>query len=541
MKARQRYNELQSERSQFLDVANKCAELTLPYLMKNEGDTATHSPLRTPWQSVGAKAVVTLASKLMLALLPPQTTFFKLQVRDDKMGEELDPQIRSELDLSFSKMERMVMAFINSSNDRVVIHQAMKHLIVAGNSLIFMGKDGLKNFPLNRYVLERDGNGNVIEIVTKELINRKLVDLPASAEPKPNEVSAGGGLNGRTGSGTVEDDVEVYTHVKLDKKNGRWVWYQECLDKTLPDSRSTAPKNASPWLPLRFVSFDGEAYGRGRVEEFLGDLKSLEALSQALIEGSAAAAKVVFLVSPSSTTKPQTLAQAGNGAIIQGRPDDVQVVQVGKTADFKTAYEMANQLGQRISDAFMVLNIRQSERTTAEEVRLTQLELEQQLGGMFSLLTDEFLKPYLERTLMVLQRSNQLPKLPKGIVRPEIVAGVNALGRGQDRESLIQFITTISQTMGPETLAKFINPDEYIKRLAAAQGIDFLNLVKSVSDVQQEQQQNQEMMMQQELTKQAGQFASSPMMDPSKNPNAQEMYDGIAGQANPEEAESPEA
>ena len=538
MKARQRYNELQSERSQFLDVANKCAELTLPYLMKNEGDTATHSPLKTPWQSVGAKAVVTLASKLMLALLPPQTTFFKLQVRDDKMGEELDPQIRSELDLSFSKMERMVMAYINSSNDRVVIHQAMKHLIVAGNSLIFMGKDGLKNFPLNRYVLERDGNGNVIEIVTKELINRKLVDVP---DPKPNEVSAGGGLNGRTGAGTMDDDVEVYTHVKLDKKDGRWVWYQECLDKTLPNSRSTAPKNASPWLPLRFVSFDGEAYGRGRVEEFLGDLKSLEALSQALIEGSAAAAKVVFLVSPSSTTKPQTLAQAGNGAIIQGRPDDVQVVQVGKTADFKTAYEMANQLGQRISDAFMVLNIRQSERTTAEEVRLTQLELEQQLGGMFSLLTDEFLKPYLERTLMVLQRSNQLPKLPKGIVRPEIVAGVNALGRGQDRESLIQFITTISQTMGPETLAKYINPDEYIKRLAAAQGIDYLNLVKSVSDVQQEQQQNQEMMMQQELTKQAGQFASSPMMDPSKNPNAQEMYDGITGQANPEEAQPPEA
>ena len=538
MNARRRYNELQSERSQFLDVANKCAELTLPYLMKNEGDTATHTPLKTPWQSVGAKAVVTLASKLMLALLPPQTTFFKLQVRDDKVGEELDPQIRSELDLSFSKMERMVMAFINSSNDRVVIHQAMKHLIVAGNSLVFMGKDGLKNYPLNRYVLERDGNGNVIEIVTKELINRKLVDVP---DPKPNEVSAGGGLNGRTGAGTMDDDVEVYTHVKLDKKDGRWVWYQECLDKVLPNSRSTAPKNASPWLPLRFVSFDGEAYGRGRVEEFLGDLKSLEALSQALIEGSAAAAKVVFLVSPSSTTKPQTLAQAGNGAIIQGRPDDVQVVQVGKTADFKTAYDMATTLGQRISDAFMVLNIRQSERTTAEEVRLTQLELEQQLGGMFSLLTDEFLKPYLERTLMVLQRSNQLPKLPKGIVRPEIVAGVNALGRGQDRESLIQFITTISQTMGPETLAKFINPDEYIKRLAAAQGIDYLNLVKSVSDVQQEQAQNQQMMMQQELTKQAGQFASSPMMDPSKNPNAQEMYDGIAGQANPEEAQPPEA
>ena len=59
-------------------------------------------------------------------------------------------------------------------------------------------------------------------------------------------------------------------------------------------------------MPLRFSTVDGEDYGRGRVEEFLGDLKSLEALSQAIIEGSAAAAKVVFTVSPSATTKPQS-------------------------------------------------------------------------------------------------------------------------------------------------------------------------------------------------------------------------------------------
>lgn len=534
MKARKRYDELHGERSQFLDVAVECSQLTLPYLIRRDDGQVTHRPLKTPWQSIGAKSVVTLASKLMLALLPPQTTFFKLQIRDDKLGEEFDPQIRSELDLSFSKMERMVMDSINSSNDRVVVHQAVKHLIVGGNSLIYMGKDGLKNYPLNRFVVDRDGNGNVIEIVTKELIDRKLLDLPVPAEPKPNSVSNGGGLNGKTG--TLDDDVEVYTHVKLDKSSGRWVWYQEALDKVLPNSRSTAPKNASPWLVLRFNSFDGEAYGRGRVEEFLGDLKSLEALSQAIIEGSAAAAKVIFTVSPSSTTKPQTIAQAGNGAIVQGRPDDIGVIQVGKTADFKTAYEMAQQLGQRIADAFLVLNIRQSERTTAEEVRLTQLELEQQLGGLFSLLTVEFLVPYLNRTLLVLQRNNQLPKLPKDLVRPEIVAGVNALGRGQDRESLIQFITTIAQTMGPEAINKFIDPTEYIKRLATSQGIDVLNLVKSPQQIQGDMQQQQQMSAQQSLVDQAGQLAGAPMMDPSKNPDAQEMMNGFTGQGGAEEA-----
>ena len=537
--ARTRYSQLESDRSQFLEVAYECSKLTLPYLIKRDGDTANFNKIVTPWQSVGAKACVTLASKLMLALLPPQTTFFKLQVRDDKLGEEFDPQVRSELDLSFSKMERMVMDYINASNDRVVVHQAIKHLIVAGNSLIFMGKEGLKNYPLNRYVVNRDGNGNITEIITKELISREHLKMEGLLDdPKPNAPGDDGQKLGKN------EDLEVYTYVRLEKESGRWVWHQEVLDKIIPDSRSTAPKNASPWLVLRFNTFDGEAYGRGRVEEFLGDLKSLEGLSQSLVEGSAAASKVVFLVSPSSTTKPQTIAQAGNGAIVQGRPDDVGVIQVGKTADFKTAYEMANVLGQRISDAFMVLNVRQSDRTTAEEVRLTQLELEQSLGGMFSLLTVEFLKPYLSRTLMVLQRSGQLPKLPKDIVRPQIVAGVNALGRGQDRESLIQFITTIAQTMGPESISKFIDPTEYIKRLATAQGIDTLNLIKTQQQLQGDMQQQQQMSAQQSLVDQTGQLASSPMADPTKNPQAMEMMNAITGtegQPGPPQGGAPEA
>ena len=524
--ARERYNQLSSNRTQFLSTAVECSELTLPYLIK-EDTSSNHKYIKQPWQSVGAKSVVNLAAKLGLALLPPQTTFFKLQIRDDKLGEEIPPEVRSELDLSFSKMERMVMDYVNASTDRVVLNQALKHLVVSGNALIYMGKDGLKHYPLNRYVVNRDGNGNVIEIVTKELISRKLLDLPKEVNQPNSGIDETNG-----GYGTDDKDVEVYTCVKIDDKSGRWTWHQEAFDKIIEGTRSTAPKNTSPWLVLRFNTVDGEDYGRGRVEEFLGDLRSLEGLSLALVEGSASAAKVIFLVSPSSTTKPGTLAAAGNGAIVQGRPEDVGVVQVGKTADFRTASELAQAIERRISDAFLVLNIRQSERTTAEEVRLTQLDLEQQLGGLFSLLTVEFLIPYLDRTLHILQRSNQLPKIPKDMVRPQIVAGVNALGRGQDRESLTQFIGTVAQTMGPEALMKFIDPSEYIKRLAAAQGIDTLNLVKTNEQLQQEMQAQQQAQQAQSLTEQAGQLASAPAMDPSKNP---QMFEEDEEPPTPEE------
>ena len=511
-KARQRYDKLSNSREQFLNVAYDCAKLTIPtVLMKDE--VSPYAPFKTPWQSVGAKGVVTLASKLMLGLLPPSTSFFKLQLDQSKLGVEIPAEAKSELDLSFAKIERMIMESIAASSDRVQIFSALKHLVVTGNALVYMGKEGMKTYPLNRYVVERDGNGNVIEIVTKEKVNKDL--LPLGIKLPETVVDDSKSTDGK--------DCDVYTCIKLTKKG--WVWYQETHDQEIPGSYGKAPKDKSPWLPLRFVTVDGEDYGRGRVEEFLGDLKSLEGLMQALVEGSAAAAKVIFTVSPSSVTKPASLAQAGNGAIIQGRPDDVGVVQVGKTADFRTAFELVNVLEKRLSEAFLVLNVRQSERTTAQEVQMTQMELEQQLGGLFSLLTVEFLIPYLNRKMHTLQQSKQIPTVPKNLVKPTIVAGINALGRGQDRESLVQFITTIAQTMGPEALASLLNPDEAVKRLAAAQGIDVLNLVKSVEERNQEQQQQAQMQQMQSLTDQAGQLAGTPLMDPSKNP---ELMDAMA-------------
>ena len=514
MTAKQRYDALRGYRDEYLNKADVSARLTLPYLIRDEEQfRGATRDLQTPWQSVGAKGVVTLASKLMLALMPIQTSFFKLQVDDSQLGE-VPPEVKTELDLSFAKIERTIMDAIAASDDRVVIHQALKHLVVAGNALIFMGKDGLKLYPLNRFVIDRDGNGNVIEIVTKEKIAKKLLaDVIPDYMPQEKE-----------GDEEREDDCDVFTHIKRD--GNRFVWHQEVFNKIIPGSQGKAPLDTNPWLHLRFNTVDGEAYGRGRVEEFVGDLKSLEALSQALVEGSAAAAKVVFVVSPSSTTKPQTLAAAGNGAIVQGRPDDIGVIQVGKTADFATAYNMVQQLERRLSEAFLILNVRQSERTTAEEVRMTQMELEQQLGGLFSLLTVEFLVPYLNRKLSVFQKTGQIPKLPQKMVKPTIVAGVNALGRGQDREALGSFLTTISQTMGPEATQQFINPEEVIKRLAAAQGIDILNLVRSMQEIQGEQQQMQQQQMQLEQSKVQAQMASAPINDPTKNPQLQEELSG---------------
>ena len=196
--------------------------------------------------------------------------------------------------------------------------------------------------------------------------------------------------------------------------------------------------------------------------------------------------------------------------------------------DFSTAAAMIGDYERRLLEAFLVMNPRQAERVTAEEIRLTQLELESSLGGLFSLLTVEFLVPYLNRKLLVLQRTGELPRYPKDIVNPTIVAGINSLGRGQDQQSLTMFLQTIAATLGPEALVNFVNADEAIKRLAAAQGIDVLNLVKSMDQMQQEQEAAMQQQQDMTILQQAGQLAKAPLLDPSKNENIQEPQEGDA-------------
>jgi hypothetical protein len=544
--AAERYARLTSNRTQFLDAARECARLSVPYIMPPSGHYSG-SKLWTPWQAVGAKGVNVMASKLMLSLFPVSTKFFKLQISDGALAKDpdVDAQARSEIDLVLSKMERVVMQHVNESTDRTVLHQAMKHLVVTGNVLLYMGKKGIKLYPMDRYVVVRDGEGSVTEIVTVEAIDRQF--LPKSFFKKTPEqwlkerktgVPEPDNATGDEGAGSIADlkldpmnnEVAVYTWAKL--QDGQWRWHQEADDRLIPGTESVCPKNTPQWLPLRFNVVDGEDWGRGRIEEYLGDLKSLESLSQAIVEGSAAAAKVIFTVSPSATTKPNQLAQAGSGAIIQGRPDDVGVIQVGKTADFKTAYDMITLLTQRLSEAFLVLTVRQSERTTAEEIRATQQELNEQLGGIYGSLTTDLLRPYINRKLVELQRQRMLPKFPKDMVFPTVVAGLEGVGRGQDREALMLFMQTIAQTLGPEVMANFLNPTEAIKRLAASAGIDYLGLIKTEEELAQESQAQQQAQQQQSMLDQMGQLAGAPIMDPSKNPaildtiNAQQQQEG---------------
>jgi hypothetical protein len=353
--------------------------------------------------------------------------------------------------------------------------------------LLQVGPEKTRVIHLDSYVVSRSPNGEVLEIVVVEHVSPNALDKATAA-------NISGKLEGD------EKTVEVYTHVE--RKNEFFTVYQECKGTMVSGTKGKYKKANVPFLPLRFSRIDGEDYGRGFVEELLGDLRSLEALSQAIVEGAAAAAKVLFLVNPNGTTRMRTIAQAENTAIIEGNRNDVSVLQMDKFNDFKVAYQAMQTIEERLSQQFMLQSSvqRNGERVTAEEIRYLAGELEDTLSGIYSILSQEFQLPYVNRKIDVLTKAKKLPKLPDNVVKPTIVTGMEALGRGHDLRKLDMFIQGMTQALGPQVLQQYVNLQDYIKRRATALGIETEGLIKTPEQIAQEQQQA----MQAQMMQQAG-------------------------------------
>lgn len=525
--AEQRYRALQSDRDYYLSRARTSARLTIPYLIptSNEPGPGQNEVFTLPWNGIGARGVHNLASRLLMALLPPTESFFRFtfdEIEQQKSEQQMamsgasDSEIakmKTETEVGLARLERSVLRSIETSNDRVVVHEALVHLVVAGNCLLYVSEEGLQCFHMNRYVLLRDPMGSPIEAVVCEEVAHDALPRTIREHLEDEDPELHGIIDAEPIKPSDSKSVRIYTHIQW--KDGKVRWHQEVKGKEVEGTSGTANTSASPWLPLRMIRQDGCSYGPGYVESAcIADLNTAEALNQAIAEGSLVSAQIRHLVKPSGVTSAKALAEAPNGAFLPGNPDDVFTVQTQKSGDLQVAMMGLQRVEARLSQAFMLADVRDSERTTAEEVRLQAQQLENALGSIWSILTVELMSPYVMRKLELFMRQGGMKAMPENLIKPVVSVGLAAVGRGNDLEKTARFMQILQQTIGPEGIANYVNPSELIKRLASSMGMDVLGLVKTEEELAAEQQQQQEMML-------AQQAMASPMADPQKQAQAQ--------------------
>ena len=524
-----RYTELVSLRSTIFNEGLAMAQLTIPSLLLPL-DAGPNYEYPIPYQGLGSMGVNQLASKLLLALFPATTNFFKLDCPDSEL-EALGAKGRSEAESGFNQIEKHVTGFVETNGLRIQIFESLKQLLVVGNVLLYFQEDNsLRLFKLDSYVLSRDSSGNVMEIITKEKMDSRMLTpemlVKYNQQAKKNDVPLVErnpiGISTPEKIEALPQELELYTYAeRVDK--GRWKITQELNGIVVSEERKAnsgyVKADDFPFIPLAYVRTGTDPYGRGFVHEVQGDLYSYEGMTKAIYEGGMAAARTIYLTRPGSVLDKNQLRDAPNLSVLQGMKDDIHVIESGKSGDMKISMEVYASIERRLSQAFLLNKSvqRNAERVSAEEIRFLAQELEQSLGGMHSVLAQTLQLPLIKYSLSKLAKDGKVAKLPKEIT-PRVTTGIEALSRSKDFESLGMFSKTMVATFGPEVFMAEVNPGEVIKRGVTALGIDPLGLIKTDAEKAeaqaQAQQQQQTAMMADMATRAAPNLAQGMMQPP---------------------------
>lgn len=495
------YNNGITDRQPFIDRAIRNAELTLPYLIRDNG-TGTDAMKDKYGQSFGGRAVNSLKAKIGMALFPPASSSFRLDPTAEQLeAAGIDIQVASEEEVAeddaraaiYSTISRATGSInkeIDSQSIRDTMFEVIAQELVVGSVIVEKVKgDGVRYHPLDSFVVKLDNRGRALCMCIVET----LYELPVGFESLEDDKT---------------EEYELYTMIKKVNGEEKWEVTQQIDDFILPKTITYTTDK----LPFKYTGWNymvGDAYHRPYVDDYYEDLRQFSSLSHSITDGSIAAAKTLILVDErNGRTFAKDIDESDNLDVVIGKEDDIGVFQLGKNYDFQFSMDTKAELKRDIAAAFLMNEsaTREAERVTAAEIQFLAQELETtSLAGTYSKLSESLVKWNIHQVM------NEMGLTFKEL-GVKIVVGLDALGRSNEARGLDAFVQTIVGVGAGNRL----NSDELTNRYASFYGIDTTGLLKTNTQIAKEQQaqqaQQQEAMLGEEGAKSAGQEAGKAVV-----------------------------
>jgi hypothetical protein len=476
LKICERYHLLSSERQHALDLGRRISAISDPGLMPLDRDNPLLNP---PHQGVNAACVHELSAKFTLAMFPPDIPFFRLQT---ELAANLPAEEKSQLESELARAELEISRYFESTNLRTLLGRANAQIIGAGPCVISLLDEGnFQLFELDQMVWFKRANGDIIEYIlhAEEPYAAILEDYPQIVDEQ-NPLWE----NSRLWAETAQSrGVNLYTRVWLEA--GKWHSVQEWelrdmgpeMAVEVPDSRQV--HRTCPLIPFEFSAVDGVTYGHPYAHRFWGDMNYLEVVWKSLKQTTALVAQARLLVNPAGVTRKTALVSADNGAVVDGREEDISILSFSeKLGDFQWLAQVAATMENRLDRAFLRAQSvqRPGERVTAEEIRRLADDLERAFGGAYADAARRVQVPLVRRLIDLLVKAGRLPKnfLKLSV---SIVTGIDALGRSAEIQRIQLAVMTLAQMGLGEVLAQRLNLPVLIRRVFMASGLADTDLV----------------------------------------------------------------
>lgn len=475
--AEQCWQRLSGIKQPLLTRTERYAALTIPKICLPEGFNAESVDQTHDYQSIGAQAVNHLTNKVMLALFAPSRPFFRVGAGQKTEKALVEAGAKPEdVATILAQLEREAVKELDARGQRPKLYATIKHLIIAGNVLLVLEDESLRVMGLRYFCVKRDSMGRVHTLIIKECI--KFDEL------EPNVKAA---IPGR-----YHDDTEV-SHYRYIRRlpSGDYGMSQWVDSHRLPTQFDGKwPEDKLPYRVLTWDLADESDYATGLVEEYAGDLEAMSVLSESVVDGAVLGTEYRWLVSPTGQTSPEDLNNSENGDAVAGKPEDIAPTQGGNPSAITVADVVLQRYERRIATGFLMQAgvVRDSERTTAEEVRLTAQELETAYGGVYSTLGNIIQKPIAYWLLKSVGAD-----ITGTDLKVSIITGLDALSRNGDLENLrLAFNDMASLLNVPEQLQVRIKWNPLAKFVGDGRGVNLLPFIKTDEEWAQEQAQMQQ-------------------------------------------------
>ena len=469
----------------------------------NDNDATGNTDIEHDYQSIGATLVNFLAAKLTGLLFPVTQSFFKIQAEEKliKLAAEVWGKDKSEVDNRLVQLENKACIALFKNASYAQLLQMIIYLIITGNCLFKRVNGKLTVYSMRNYTRLCDNEGNVLDVVVKEVWAYSSLPSDIQKLVKP--------------SGTQDEHapVEVYTRIKYEQRaNGTVCIVSQQINEIDIGVPSQYPENLCPYRTVVWKQVNGDSYGRGLVEDHAGDFAKLSDLSRAYAMYQINACKVVNFVKPGSTVDIDSLNGAYSGEWVQGDIGQVAAHEAGDASKMQQLSAEIQSIFQRLSIAFMYQgNTRNAERVTAEELQMNAREAESALGGVYSQLSQGIHLP-LSYLLCNEVDGDFIHALIAGEITLEVITGLPALGRSTVVTQVLQAIQELAVIVPAlKQLTPRADVEKVIDLILQARGVNLEDIMLSPEALKQQQEDQQQQQAQQ---------TAAMMGDPSQTASA---------------------
>ncbi len=414
------YKKVKSDRTPYEDRAEKMAKVSIPALMRDKSWTNSSTTPDSYGQAFGARCVNNFVSKIGMTLFPPNASAFRLTPDTDLLASMVGQEGANEYQKDIISAQNKINDRLEASNTRNTIFSVLDHLTVVSSCVLEkVPKKGYKVHTLRNFVVSLDDTGAEYKLCVFE----KLSKLPDGVNAPKEEKEEG-------------EEYELYT--QLEEVDGKWIMKQE-IDGELVGTEKTFTDEKRPFSYQGWLWTQGDKYHRPYMDAFYGGFEEFSTWTKVLTKGGMISSKnITFVDERSGRTRIRDVKRAENGAILQGRADDVTSYQHGKNYDYQVALQAKQEIKEDLSMAFLLNVRRDAERVTAEEIRAMSAELEGALASMYAVVSNKLIRR------MVLWAMQDLG-IELKTIKVDVVTGLDALGRAVEAQKLDELMTRAGQ------------------------------------------------------------------------------------------------